>query len=184
MPSEDIEPGSLVDWMNNFWLVSERDANTTVYAKTKLLQCNHLLKWITPEHEIIQQWCVVEDGTKYITGEHESGDFAFTRGDSRIAVQIARNKYTVTFDREYRFLIDDPESPHKLAYLLTKPLKKGNTYNEQGIFQFVLQEVMATENDNHELGIADYYKHFLKGETKDITKSKMSNGAGGKKVWI
>lgn len=66
-------------------------------------------------------------------------------------MQIARNQHTVAFDREYRFLIDDPETPHKLAYLLTKPLKRGLTYNSQGTFKFVLQEVTATEDDNHEL---------------------------------
>lgn len=67
MPGEDIELGTLVHWMDNYWLVVERDANTTVYTKTKLLQCNHLLRWIVPfddGYEIIEQWSVVEDGTK------------------------------------------------------------------------------------------------------------------------
>lgn len=64
MPKEDIELGSLVFWMDNYWLVEERDINSTLYIKTKLLQCNHLLKWITNENQIIEQWCVVEDGTK------------------------------------------------------------------------------------------------------------------------
>ena len=72
MPGEDIELGSLVSWMDQYWLVTERDANTTVYTRTKLLQCNHLLHWIDPEtNEIMSQWCVIEDGTKYLTGELE-----------------------------------------------------------------------------------------------------------------
>lgn len=66
-----------------------------------------------------------------------------------------------------RFLIDDPETPHKLAYTLSKPLKAGLTYNQDGTFKFVLQEVTATEDDNHELGIADYYKYFPKGKQDD-----------------
>lgn len=64
MPSEDVELGSLVYWMDEYWLVCERDANTTVYTRTKLLQCNHLLRWISDDKQIIEQWCVVEDGTK------------------------------------------------------------------------------------------------------------------------
>ena len=67
MPGADIELGTLVHWMNNFWLVTERDANTTIYTKTKLLQCNHLLRWIEDCEdgpEIMEQWCVIEDGTK------------------------------------------------------------------------------------------------------------------------
>lgn len=64
MPGEDIENGSLVHWMDNYWLVTERDANTTVYTRAKLLQCNYLLKWVSDEDKICEQWCIVEDGTK------------------------------------------------------------------------------------------------------------------------
>lgn len=71
LPSEDIELGSLIFWMDNYWLVCERDANTTLYTKATAIQCNHLLKWITDDDEIMSQWCVVEDGTKYLTGEEE-----------------------------------------------------------------------------------------------------------------
>lgn len=185
LPEEDIELGSLIFWMGNRWLVCERDANTTVYTRAKLLQCNHLLKWISPDKEIMEQWCVVEDGTKYLVGEVEDRNFVTTRGDSRISIQIARNCHTVSFDRECRFLVDDEDSPHKLSYQLTKPLKSGLTYNGEGTFKFVLQEVTATEYDNHELGIADYYKYFPRQNTsveiEEVTKKDEPNG---KKVWI
>lgn len=186
MPAEDIPLGSLIFWMDNYWLVTERDANTTLYTKGKLLQCNHLLRWITAEHEIMEQWCVVEDGTKYLTGEYEDRNFVVTRGDSRISVQLAKNRYTSVLNRESRFLIDDEDSPHKLAYLLTKPFKKGATYNGKGTYKFVLQEVTATEYDNHELGIADYYHHFPKKDdvpSIDDTKPDIEE-IDGKKVWI
>lgn len=185
MPSEDIELGALVYWKDNYWLVSERDANSTIYTKGKLLQCNHLLKWISPDNDIIEQWCVIEDGTKYLTGELEDRNFVVTRGDSRISMQIARNKHTIAFDREYRFLIDDPDSRHKLSYLLTKPLKRGLTYNSKGTFKFVLQEVTATEDDNHELGIADYYKHFPKNTGENSTQNNSNTSTSDKrKVWL
>lgn len=186
MPNEDIPLGSLVFWMGNYWLVTERDANTTIYTRCKLLQCNHLLKWVTNNDEIIEQWCVVEDGTKYLTGEYEDRNFVVTRGDSRISVQLAKNKHTCVLDRENRFLIDDEDSPHKLAYLLSKPFKKGATYNGEGTYNFVLQEVTATEYDNHELGIADYYHHFPKEKDAQMTDTseQESDTQEGKKVWI
>lgn len=187
MPSEDIPLGSLIYWMDNYWLVCERDANVTLYTKAKILQCNHLLKWISDEHQIMEQWCIVEDGTKYLTGEYEDRNFVVTRGDSRISVQLAKNKFTSVLNRENRFLIDDDDSPHKLAYLLTKPFKKGTTYNGEGTYKFVMQEVTATEYDNHELGIADYYYHFPKNDdtsNTDSTKSDIEETDGGKKVWI
>lgn len=171
MPGEDIALGSLVLWKSNYWIVSERDANTTLYTKAKLLQCNHLLRWIV-DSEIIEQWCVVEDGTKYLVGESENRDFTATRGDTRISLQIAKNKYTNAFNRENRFLIDDDDSPHKLAYQLTKPYKKGYVFNGKGSYKFILQEVTATEYDNHKLGIADYYRYFSKKNTDSNNKGE------------
>ena len=182
LPGEDIGHGGLVSWMDNYWLVTERDANTTIYTKAKMIQCNHLLKWVSDDGVVHEQWCIIEDGTKYLTGELEDRNFVVTRGDSRIAMTIARNQNTVKFDRENRFLIDDPESEHKLAYLLTKPLKLGGTFNNKGVYKFVLQEVTATDDDNHELGIADYYKYFPKD-----SDSETNNNVGAetdKKGWF
>lgn len=188
LPGEDIGHGSLVYWMDNYWLITERDANTTVYTRAKMMQCNHLLKWVSDDNTIHEQWCIIEDGTKYLTGEYEDRNFVVTRGDSRIAMTIARNEHTVKFDRECRFLIDDTGSDHKLAYLLTKPLKLGATFNNKGVFKFVLQEVTATDDDNHELGIADYYKHFPKapadGGDESTTPDDNVSDDTGKKVWL
>lgn len=33
MPDEDLRHGAVVDWMDNHWLIIERDANTTLYTK-------------------------------------------------------------------------------------------------------------------------------------------------------
>lgn len=167
MPGEEIENGSLVHWMDQYWLISEQDANNTVYRRNKMLQCNYLLKWIDDEHQIYEQWVAVEDGTKYLTGEYEDRSFVTTRGDSRIAITIARNIHTAKLGRLNRFLIDDELSGHKLAYALTKPLKFAGVYGGKGVYKFVLQEVNTTDDDNEELGIADYWKHFLHKPDKE-----------------
>lgn len=64
LPGEDIRHGAYVEWMDQHWLVIEKDYNTEVYTKAKMQQCNYLLKWIDEDHVIHEQWCVVEDGTK------------------------------------------------------------------------------------------------------------------------
>lgn len=64
LPDEDFEQGSLVRWMDNYWIITELDANKTVYTRGKMIQCNYLLKWVSEDNEIIEQWCIVEDGTK------------------------------------------------------------------------------------------------------------------------
>ena len=162
MPCETFECGSIVCWADNHWIITEVDANTEVRTKGKMTQCNYLLNWIDTDGIIHKQWCIIEDGTKYLTGELEDRNFVTTRGDSRIAMTITKNDDTVRFNRESRFIIDDDESQQPLAYQLTKPLKIGRTYNNKGIFAFVLQEVTTTDYDNKELKIADYYKYNKK----------------------
>lgn len=186
LPGEDFDCGGLVEWMNNYWLISEKDANNEVYTKVKLLQCNYLLKWVDDEDVIHEQWCVTEDGTKYLTGEYEDRNFVVTRGDSRIAITIGKNEHTAKFSRNNRFIVDDLESQIKMAFLLTKPLKTGHTHNNKGIYSFVLQEVVTTDNDNLELGIADYYKHFPKPNTNQDFNNPIKDNvtSTGKKVWL
>lgn len=183
LPGEDIRNGSLVDWEDNHWLVTERDANSEVYTRGKMEQCNYLLKWVDSDDEIHEQWCIIEDGTKYLTGEYEDREFVVTRGDSRISMTIARNEHTVKFNRDCRFLIDDPGSPHMLAYALTKPLKLGGVFNGDGVYKFVLQEVNTTDLDNQELGIADYYTHFPPAPSEEV-EPPLDGRDSGKKVWL
>lgn len=169
LPGEDIKHGGLVEWMDNHWLVIEKDANKTLYTRAKLHQCNYLLKWVSEDDMIHEQWCYVEDGTKYLTGELEDRQYVVTRGDARIAITIARNEHTAKLNRENRFIVDDPLSNRMMAFQLTKPIKLNNVYNGNGVFKFVLQEVTATGDDNFELQIADYYKHFPKEPIDDNT---------------
>lgn len=47
-----------------------------------------------------------------------------------------------------------------MCFNLTKPLKVGNRYNEEGCYKFVLSECNTTDYDNFDLMIPDYYKYF------------------------
>lgn len=189
MPGESITQGSLVHWMDQYWLVTEKDYNETIYTRAKMLQCNYLLKWVSDDNVIHEQWCVVEDGTKYLTGEYEDRNFVITRGDTRLSVTIAINDDTAKLDREDRFLIDDSRSGVMLAYQLSKPYKLGNSFNGEGVYKFVLQEVTTTDYDNQELGIADYYKHFPRitekeNTSKDVIDTTEVDPRTGKAVWL
>ena len=64
LPGEDIRHGALIEWQNHRWLVTERDANTEIYTKCVMMQCNYLLRWINSKGEIVERWCIVEDGTR------------------------------------------------------------------------------------------------------------------------
>lgn len=189
LPGESMYEGSLIEWMGNHWLVTERDANNTIYTTTKLLQCNYLLRWVSDDdHKVYEQWCVVEDGTKYLTGELEDRHYIVSRGDSRLQMTIAITDKTKKFNRTHRFLIDDPSSPTKMAYTLSKPFRLGGSYNGMGVYKFVLQEVQSTDDDNHELRIADYYKYYPKDVTVDVGSPEVidphTTDEHGRKVWL
>lgn len=67
LPGEDMKAGNLIEWMDNHWLVTEKDANTTIYTTVKLLQCNYLLRWVSEDdHKVYEQWCEIIDGTKLL----------------------------------------------------------------------------------------------------------------------
>lgn len=193
LPGEDLPHGGLVEWMKNRWLITEVDANNELYTKGIMRQCNYLLRWIADDGNIIERWCIVEDGTKYLTGEYGDNDFIITRGDSRISVTLPRDKYTLRLNRDDRFLIDDYDSPNVLAYRLTKPFKLGGSFNENGVLYFVMQECNTEDTDNFELHIANYYDHFPReNETKqsvqqapdDEPNVQPGNDMSGKKVWL
>lgn len=189
LPGEDIAPGGMVEWMGNCWLVTEKDAANELYSRARMIQCNYLLRWVDPDHIVREQWCIIEDGTKYLTGQYEDREFFVTRGDSRLGMIIAKNEHTTKMKRGCRFLIDDADSELMLAYELTKPFKLSGVYNDHGIFKFVLQEVNTTDDDNQDLRVADYYKHFPREETGEVSPDLSidpdnTTTEDGRKVWI
>lgn len=155
LPNESVEHGGLVVWNNSYWLITEVNPRKEAYSEGKMTQCNHVLKWIDDEGNIIEKWCIVVDGTKYLIGEKSEDMMSI--GDARIAVTLGRDKDTIKLHRGKRFLIDDEESDEILAYQITKPNRFFNTYGGKGVYRFILNEVNLTDEDNLELGIADYY---------------------------
>lgn len=155
MPGESLFHGRIVDFAGGKWLITEVDANDEVYTSGMMRRCNYLLKWLNKKGEIIEKWCVVEDGTKYLIGE-KTGDI-MSIGDARIAITIGKDDDTAELSRGKRFLVDDIDSETPLAYQITKPNKLFNIYDGQGVFRFILNEVNLTDNDNVELRIADYF---------------------------
>lgn len=186
VPGERILCGSTIFWADNYWLVTELDANDVIYTKAIMEQCNYVLRWVTPDLRVVERHCIMEDGTKYLTGEDRSSynDVGITVGDSRIAITLPRDKDTLLLNRDNRFLVDDYGSGNVLAYQLTKPLKVGKVYNDRGVFSFVLQEVNSQDTDDFENHIADYYKYFPKPVVAPPNKDENKKEDSGKKVWL
>ena len=193
MPDEKLIPGSLVEWGGDYWLINSVDPNKTVYTRGTLLRCNYKLKWINDRHNIVQRWCVVDDGTAYTAGETNpstSGN-RVSLGDTRVLVIVSRDSETIKINRSYRFIIDDYDTEKPLAYRVTNPLKVGGVYNGDGVLSFLMSEVNTEDDDNLELHIADYYKHFPRDEQQDvgepdddIDQDGKDDADSGKKVWL
>lgn len=192
MPGDDITLGSLIFWMDSFWLVTERDSNTTLYTKATLTQCNHLLKWVDKASgKIIEQWSVISDSSD--SGVSHDSDRAMRFGDTQIHMVICKNEFTQAFGREDRFLIDDIDAPHKLSFNISRPMKMWANGMDNRLYDFVLEESSATEDDNHELGVADYYKYFSRNgeepvfpttDPQDNNTTEEDKPQSGKKVWL
>lgn len=192
MPGEDLPHGGLVYWMDNYWLITEKDANNELYAKGTMQQCNYLLRWVAADGTIVERWCIITDGTKYLTGEYGDNEYIVVRGDSRVSLTIAKDEYSIQLNRENRFLIDDYDTHDILAYRLTKPFKLGGSFNGSGVLNYVLTECNTEDTDNFELHIANYYKYFPReGQDstpdepgKDGGETPGGDTTGGKKVWF
>lgn len=192
LPGEDLHHGGVVSWMDNHWLIIGRDANNELYTKATMQQCNYLIRWVSKEGEIIERWCIVEDGTKYLTGEYGDNEYILVRGDSRLTLTLPRDKETIRLNRDNRFLIDDYDSPNVLAYRLTKPFKLGGTFTGNGILSFVLQECNTEDSDDMERHIANYYDYFPRTTVAEV-EAPVEYGAvppdkpkdtAAKKVWL
>lgn len=181
LPGERLLHGGLVDFADSKWLITEIDANDEVYSSGMMQRCNYLLKWLNKKGEIVEKWCIVEDGTKYLIGE--KAEDMMSIGDARIAITIRKDQDTIELGRGKRFLVDDPNAEAPLAYQITKPNKLFNLYDNIGVFRFILNEVNMTDDDNVELRIADYFNwkpdnnSDSKHQDKDTTLSDIIDAA-------
>ena len=195
MPGEDITHGGLVEWAGQRWLITEKDSNTEVYAKGNMQQCNYLLRWISEDRRILERWCIIEDGTKYMIGEKVDSDLVITKGDSRIAMTIAKDAETIRLSRDNRFIIDDYASPSPLAYRLSKPFKLGGSYNGKGVLKYILSECNQEDTDYLVHHIANYYDYFPRDDQGGAADGGIQAGDGtgedttgrhesGRRVWL
>lgn len=155
LPGEQLIHGGIVDYESNKWLITEIDASSEVYERGLMQQCNYVLKWVDADGMIVEKWCIVEDGTKYLIGERS--EQMMTIGDARISITIGKDEDTAMIKRGMRFLIDDQDAGSTHAYQVTKLNRLFNLFNGKGVYRFILTEDQLTQNDNTELMIADYY---------------------------
>ena len=90
-----------------------------------------------------------------------------TIGDARIALTIAKDDATSKFRRGTRFIIDDVDADEALAYEITKSNRLFNLYDDIGVYRFILNEVVITDDDNMAIRVADYKSRGFKEPVVD-----------------
>lgn len=188
MPDEVITHGGLVFWNEYYWIITEKDYDNTLYSKGTMIQCNQLIKWVTDDREIIESYCVIEDGAQASLGEESGSNAVITTGNSKIIMTLPKNNYTELINRGRRFFISNGGASSPIPYRITKALKGTNIYQDEGVYLFVLEEDVLTSFDSVDLQIADYYKYFPKStvvdpDFKEVINLDNKDEYGGQ-VWL
>jgi hypothetical protein len=177
LPGEPLPHGGLVNWRDQMWLITAINPSNDIYVSGTLRQCNCLLRWLDDADELVEQWCVVEDGTTYLAGERDGPNL--TIGDARLALTIGKNAHTEKLGRGQRFLIDDPDAHTVLAYEITKPNRFFNVFAGHGVYRYVLSETNVIPDDNQELMIANYFNRHPPG-----VPVPPGGGSDGRETWL
>jgi len=146
LPGEHITHGGLVCWKDNHWIVTQVDADDTAYESALMQQCNYRLRWYDSQGQLIEKWCIVEDGTKYLEGLYRFEMMEL--GAARIAVTVAKDEDTKALRRGDRFIIADPDADEKLSYRITKPNTLFNIFQDKGIYRYIMTETVVEGEDN------------------------------------
>ena len=153
LPGESITCGALIEWMEHLWLVTDMDVDDDIYMKGTITKCNYMLNFTLPDGTEVSKPSYIRDVTKYLVGENEKK--MVTVGDSRMSVTVAKDYDTDHIKRGTRFLIDDPDADHKVAYEVTKVDRVTGILDGSGIYKFLVCETNVRETDDIEDMVSD-----------------------------
>ena len=167
-----VNVGDLVYWIEKdktYIVTLGEDMTVNSHKRFKMYPCNYTLKWVDKvNNEIKESLCVVEDATMYTDGVREENVISYA--DQMVRVVLPTIAESPRFKMERRFFIDDGFYKITSINRLTK-----------GVSRLMLVSTLKSENDNEELGIADYYD--LKEEEETPVTSVNLNLVGSK-YWL
>lgn len=151
-----IDRGSLVDWQigNDVrrFLVTGDIVDKQAYKSTKIVETNGIIKWIDNTGSIIQADALIGNFTLYSDGVVEGR--VLESGNKQVQVVVPANEDTIKLERDDRIVIS------KLPYKLTSY----NDYEMPGLLILIFAESQKSDDDNYELGIANYYSRIANYE--------------------
>lgn len=149
--------GSYIDWRNQGWLVFTEEAKTIpTHQQMKVKVVNWNIKWINEEDKIIDYGAYVQNQTLYTLGVAYQGDL-ISVVDGKMMMYMQNNEDTRDIRIGTRVFIG--ADVYKIMF--------ADTVSRSGLINFLMEEDTITENDNTELGIADYWDRDLPSDEED-----------------
>lgn len=165
MPNEHIYIGSIVEWNNAHFIITDTDVEDEIYQSGEMYRCNVYLKWQNEKGEIIGRYGYSEDISQFASGTVDSK--VLMSIEQVFVVKFPCDDETVKLRRDKRFLIDiSKDKPD--AYILTgRNVLSGNWSAEDitgkefsgrdKVLTLTFSQTQLSDKDNTDLMIADYF---------------------------
>lgn len=146
-PDVTVEHGYLMKYKNSWWICIVKETNTVdSHIATRFRPCNYLLKWMDDFGIIRQEWTVVSNKTLYSDGVRSTDLSVIPNQKMHVMFQLNENTRNLVRDKRLMILNDT----YKITNIDRTII---------GMTQFILTETQMNDNDNIELGIADYIQN-------------------------
>lgn len=103
-PNEDINVGEYIIWNNKHFLCTYRFSDDKVQTKATIQKCNHNLKWINQNDQLITRPCIEDARTLYTTGVKDEKVIEIPNG--MVGIQLPNDEETRLLDRGDSFIFN------------------------------------------------------------------------------
>lgn len=159
VPGEDFNIGSIMEWSNSHWLITERDAEDDITVRGKIQICQKEIKWQDDTTgEIVARWATVEK--PYYSNLKENNYIAYSTREFR--VQMPFDEYSSKLNIDKRLMLEVINGEPKTYRITSIDQMTGRIdYNNEqiGFLSFnIEQDLYNPETDNKDLMICDYFE--------------------------
>lgn len=152
----DSKEGYYVDFRGHKWLVLAVPDNNKMYEKSVIQRCNHNLKWINNNNQLITKPCIEDARTLYTTGVRDEKVIEIPNG--MVGIQLPYDEDTRLLDRGHAFIFN------KTKYVVT--FYDDTTY--PGLVVLICSEKLEhSPTDDMVNGIANRYIEMPDGTLAD-----------------
>lgn len=181
----ELQVGSIVEWSNEHWLITNVFLNSLIQSKGEMVRCNQLLKFQNANNEVCECWCVVEDP---INARQSSYTTKIVNAIGTLHLCVPINKDTLQFYIDKRLLLwqesDKFGNPIPAVFKITEIRNRSSDYSRNGIMILTVQRDTYNNQDSLENMIADFVSpssSLLSGTTSCEIIGKDNLRMGGSK---